>query len=59
MNTLTEQEFVALNGSGDALWTACGFATGVTFGATVFFGGIGFALTVNKALAACTLAVVL
>jgi hypothetical protein len=56
MNTLTEREMLSLSGEGDALWSACGFATGVTFGATVFFGGLGFMLTVNKALATCGLA---
>jgi bacteriocin-like protein len=56
MNTLTDREMASISGGGDALWSACGFATGVTFGATVFFGGLGFMLTVNKALATCGLA---
>lgn len=56
MTELTEREMAALFGGGDRLWTGCGIATGATLGATIFFGGLGFALTVNKALAACAIA---
>lgn len=59
MQTLTEQELITITGGGDAFWTACGLTTGIAVGATIYFGVIGFALTVNKALATCGLAAVL
>ena len=34
----------------------CGVGVGATIGSGVIFGVVGIALTVNKALAACTLA---
>jgi hypothetical protein len=40
-------------------WTLCGIALGVTIGATVFYGGVGFALTANKAWVSCILPAVL
>lgn len=40
-------------------WTWCGIALGATIGATLLYGGVGFALTVNKAFVACTLPAVL
>jgi hypothetical protein len=36
-------------------WTWCGIAVGIAFGATVMYGGVGFALTANKAFVACIL----
>jgi hypothetical protein len=36
-------------------WTWCGIALGIAFGATVMYGGMGFALTANKAFVACIL----
>lgn len=59
MTTLTEQEILSISGGGPAFWTACGISTGILVGATIYFGAIGFALTANKALATCGLALAL
>ena len=56
MHELSETQLSVLKG-GETAWTLCGIATGATLGASLLFGGMGFALTVNKALAFCTLAV--
>jgi len=55
MHELTHDQMSTLSG-GETVWTLCGIATGATLGASVLFGGVGFALTINKALALCTLA---
>lgn len=55
MYELTFNEMDALVG-GSAAATACGIAVGATIGASLIWGGIGFALTINKAIAACTVA---
>ncbi len=34
-------------------WTWCGIAVGMTIGASLLYGGVGFALTANKAFVAC------
>ena len=47
--SLDEMRGVAA-GSG---WTWCGIAVGLTIGATMMYGGVGFALTVNKTFVAC------
>lgn len=54
MQALTSTQMAEIDG-GYERWTACGIGVGVTAGATFFFGGVGFALTVNKAIAACTI----
>lgn len=56
MRELTIEQMNATMG-GDAADTACGIAVGATIGASLIWGGIGFALTINKAIAACTIAI--
>lgn len=56
MISLTEAEMRSLTG-GDWLDVTCGMMIGATMVGTATFGGIGFALTINKALAACGLAI--
>ena len=51
MKTLSETELDALSAGGS--WTWCGIAIGMTIGATLMYGGIGFALTANKAFVSC------
>lgn len=55
MQELSITQMAELTGGGRAN-TICGIAVGATIGASVLFGGIGFALTINKAVAACTVA---
>ena len=50
MIELTEQEMACLDGGS---WTWCGIALGATIGASLMYGGVGFALTANKAFVAC------
>jgi len=54
---LSASEMAALQGG--IGWTWCGIAVGLALGATVMYGGMGFALTVNKAFVACILPAVL
>jgi hypothetical protein len=54
---LSRSEMVSLEGG--IGWTWCGIAVGLAFGATVIYGGVGFALTVNKAFVACIIPAVL
>ena len=54
MKELTLDQVQELDGAYER-WTACGIAVGVNIGATFFFHGVGFALTINKALVACAL----
>jgi len=56
MIPLSETEMLQLSG-GDYAMTWCGIAVGGTLGATLMYGGIGFALTINKAFTLCTLAI--
>ena len=56
MRHLTRAEMRSLAG-GDWLDVTCGMMIGATVVGTATFGGIGFALTINKALAACGLAI--
>ena len=56
MRDLTFDELTSLQAGGERLWTACGAATGIAVGATIYFGVVGLALTINKALAACAIA---
>ena len=51
MRELSEHEMDVIPPGGD--WTWCGIAVGLTAGATLMYGGVGFALTVNKAVVAC------
>ena len=51
MKELSASEMASLEGG--ISWTWCGIAVGLAFGATVLYGGVGFALTVNKAFVAC------
>ncbi len=53
MRDLTAEEMGGLQGG--IGWTWCGVAVGIAFGATVMYGGVGFALTANKAFVACIL----
>ena len=58
MRQLSNEEMRAVEG-GDWLDVTCGLTIGATIVATSTFGVIGFALTINKALAACALAAAL
>ena len=51
MKELSASEMASLEGG--IGWTWCGIAVGLAFGATVLYGSVGFALTVNKAFVAC------
>lgn len=55
MRSLQEHEMLCIEG-GDAADKICGLAIGAVVVGSIVFGGIGFALTINKALAACTIA---
>jgi hypothetical protein len=57
MKELSASEMASLHGG--IGWTWCGIAVGIAFGATVMYGGIGFALTANKAFVACVLPAIL
>lgn len=57
MTRLSTDEMRYLEAGSD--WTWCGIALGVTIGSTLLYGGVGFALTVNKAFVACILPAVL
>ena len=48
---LSDAEMDALPPGGG--WTWCGIAVGLTIGATLMYGGVGFALTANKAFVSC------
>ncbi len=54
MDEITEQEMIRTIGGASRMF--CGVGVGATIGSTVLFGMVGFAVTVNKALAACTIA---
>jgi hypothetical protein len=56
MRELSRDE-MSLIGRGDLAWTTCGTTAGATLGATLLYGTVGFLLTFNKALTACTIAV--
>ena len=51
MRELSKDQMGVLAAGGG--WTWCGIALGVTIGAMLMYGGIGFALTVNKAFVFC------
>ena len=57
MKTLTVTQMAAVQGGSLDANEVCGIAVGATVMATALFGGVGFALTINKAIAACTIAV--
>ena len=57
MKELSPSEMASLEGG--IGWTWCGIAVGLALGATVIYGGVGFALTVNKAFVACIIPAVL
>lgn len=55
MSTLDHAALAQIEG-GDTADKICGLAIGAVVVGSMVFGGIGFALTINKALAACTIA---
>ncbi len=56
MSELSEGDMAVLAGGS---WTWCGIAVGMTIGASLMYGGIGFAVTVNKAFVACVVPAVM